>query len=106
MIIRTSRGVRFDLLKRTMRERSANGCHRWFLYRADLKEALAENSEYAAVGLTNMKGKEEPTGRYGLGEFPLVQGGTQRHKRFLRIGCMRFVGKERQKLIRWAKGTK
>ena len=28
---------------------------------------------------------------------------TQRRKLFFEIGCIRFVGKERQKLIRWAK---
>lgn len=33
-------------------------------------------------------------------------GVTQRHKKYISIGCMRFVGENRTKLIRWAKGVK
>jgi hypothetical protein len=33
----------------------------------------------------------------------VLQGMTQRNKKFLSIGCMRFVGKQRIALIKWAK---
>lgn len=32
--------------------------------------------------------------------------GTVRNKKFVSIGCMRFVGKERIKLLKWAKSNK
>lgn len=34
----------------------------------------------------------------------LGEGKSQRGKKFLSIGCMKFVGKNRTALIKWAKG--
>lgn len=107
LTVRASNGVRFSLLPKYMNQREGKHLLRlnggYVLLRKDLKEALPENGKvyYGFLESYEANGR----GVLSLGKF-LQQGTTQRHKKYLQIGCMRFVGNERTKLIRWAKAAK
>ena len=69
----------------------------YYIFRSELKRAL-EKGETVTRIIYNayLWGSEQ--------EFKsrLTQGKTQRGKKFLQIGCKRFVGVNRTRLIRWA----
>jgi hypothetical protein len=95
MIVKTSEAGRpgYNLLKDEMVER----CEIWpyYLRREDLKRALETKATYIRYYFSGN------LAMIWLGE--IKQGRTQRHKKFISIGCERFVGENRTKLIRWAK---
>jgi hypothetical protein len=93
----------FTLLDEVMIE---NSLMSWFLYRSALKAALKSNLPTIMVGLNGplsrkLKISSDP-------DFPcaITHGTTQRRKKFIQIGCMRFVGDSRRALIQWAKSGK
>jgi|SRR5208282_348071 len=106
MIVRTSRAreFSFELLEDKMIENDPK--FPYSLLRVDLKYALqryAVNpgskvtevaySFYIVFGVVNEAAK-------------LTQGKTQRGKKYIQIGCKRFVGVNRTRLIKWAKSAK
>ena len=98
--IRTADGIRFQL--RDSRMVQTNTKDPYYAYRHSIREALETKNSRVQYFWTNGDPESET---YLLGEAYgwLFQGVTQRNKKFLSIGCMRFVGKERIKLIKWAK---
>lgn len=73
----------------------------YFLRRSDLKRALTFK------GVTSILVGVGEFGDYGLiTPYRITQGKTQRNKKFISIGCKRFIGEQRRKLIAWAKGAK
>lgn len=106
MIVKTARAreYSYDLLKDRMVERCP--CFRYVLYRRDLKVILHAVTEepnahiavYIEPPLTAFSQEVDIT------LFGVKQGKTQRGKKFIQIGCKRFVGENRRKLIAWAKG--
>lgn len=96
MIVRTSEAGApgFNLLENDMVERSKRP---YALLRKDLRACL----KYRVRRIN-----------YTLADWPYVlhawieHGKSQRNKKFIGIGCMRFVGENRTKLIKWAKGGK
>lgn len=107
MNVRTSRAheASYDLLANQMVER--NPVWRYYLNRLDLKTILPvvteECNAHISVGLTMNKGVYDDG---DLALMPVTQGKTQRGKKFIQIGCKRFVGENRRKLIAWANGAK
>jgi hypothetical protein len=105
VIIRTARAreASFSLLEDKMVERCWG--LRYYLNRKDLKKVLpvvsSKSCAYIAVGLL-VWGE---TGGYIFAMFRVVDGKTQRGKKFIRIGCKHFVGENRRKLIAWAKAA-
>lgn len=104
MIIKTSkaREASFKLLKDMMVEQPNVEGRRWFLWRLTLKNALNHPDAKMQVGVAEASG--EPVPDYDC-YYSVIQGKTLRGKRFIEIGCKRFVGINRTKLIRWAKGA-
>jgi hypothetical protein len=104
MIIKTENNTRFNLLKDRMVERG-NDTQRWYLQRENLKKSLASYSYSVPCGLATVNPFQ--VSLYGDNSFSLEQGvgytNVSDRKKFLRIGCMVFLGKERVKLIRWAR---
>lgn len=72
----------------------------YFLLRKNLKTALKLNRDTVRYNLV-FNGDSQAN---ILGD--LSQGKTQRGKKYIQIGCIRFVGDNRTKLIRWAKSGK
>ena len=108
MKIQADNGSAFNLLKDKMLERGPDFLH-WFAWRSTVKQALDEDALYMKVGLaTIIKGVFcELLHHYGSNDFSFVQateGATEHNRKYLRIGCMRFTGRERVKLIRWTRG--
>lgn len=103
--IRASNGTRFELLKDKILEKS--GCYwLWFLSRKELADILQKKPLMVQVHLLDRTTKEDvviPLSSDEDWKYCFGSGMTQRRKLFFEIGCIRFVGKERQKLIRWAK---
>jgi hypothetical protein len=99
MIVRTSRAGEnsFTLLEAEMRENDGESWQLYTMLRSDLRFALKNKRTRVAYSLTHW-----PELLHGW----LVQGVTQRRKKFISIGCMKFVGENRKKLIKWAKGGK
>lgn len=94
--IRTSDNIRFQLRQNRMVE--MNSTEPYYTYRRHVREALELNAcvpyfFYAVIGDILIE-------RLGW----LGKGKSQRGKKFLSIGCMKFVGKNRTALIKWAKG--
>lgn len=97
MIIRTADGFRFTLEKDQIVERT--DLHPYRMSRSVLQKALSTNAPVVTYQL-------EITD-YALSyEGYIEHGVTQRKKKFISIGCMRFVGVNRARLIRWAKSAK
>lgn len=99
--IRTSDNVRFELRNDRMVETNSNSPY--YAYRRRVREALkvhAKNPLTASVPyFFNTFFNNTLIERVGW----LGEGKTQRGKKFLSIGCMKFVGKNRTSLIKWAK---
>jgi hypothetical protein len=95
MIIRTSNEGQpsFRLEKNKLIE---NDAVPYFLERKILKRALTTKATHIVVWITGDLGKADSI--YGI-----HQGKTQRGKKYIQIGCKRFVGENRRKLIAWAK---
>lgn len=102
MIVRTSQvgDSSFDLLSERMVERTKAYSRKYFLLRSDLRTTLRENLHIVEYFLN------ADFSRTGRLTGYVRQGKTQRNKKFISIGCMRFVGENRKKLIRWAKSGK
>jgi hypothetical protein len=100
MIIRTSKaGVpSFSLLKDMLRE---NDIQPYFTWRMSLKEALKRKYSGVFYGIIDSSGKLH----FNESRAVLKQGKTQRGKLYIQIGCKRFVGVNRRKLIAWAKAA-
>lgn len=98
MIVRTSLASdpNFNLLTDRMVER-ATYSSRYMLLRSDLKLALEIGAAAVKYYITT---SSAPLSGW------VIQGKTQRNKKFISIGCMRFVGENRTKIIRWAKSGK
>lgn len=97
MIIRTSNQYEcsFTLLRDKMIERDP--FRPFFLLREDLKDVLEQGlPNHVAYQMTESLLKSVFMGR-------VIEGTTQRGKKFIQIGCKRFVGVNRTRLIRWAK---
>ena len=73
----------------------------YYLFRSDLKEAL---EEYDSRLHRDVNYYSDFFGITRKWNALLKQGKTQRGKKFLQIGCKRFVGENRTRLIRWANG--
>jgi hypothetical protein len=100
MIVKTAKAREhsFELKNRMMVERGSK-CP-WYLLRQDLGRALAQRLNGVFIGVIydgTLSGRDE---------YDLTQGKSQRGKKFIQIGCKRFVGVNRTRLIRWAKGAK
>jgi hypothetical protein len=100
MIIRTSeaRQPAFTLKKDVMIERDPKP---YMLLRSDLKLALELHSWYVPYFWINLFGV-----KYGPVHGHISEGKTERGEKFIQIGCKRFVGVNRLKLILWAKSGK
>src|SRR5579863_1361812 len=100
MIIRTSKAGEnsFKLQSDRMTERDSRP---YYIFRSDLRAALfdikSEKRELINVGVG--------TGPVYL-KFTVQEGKTQRGKKFIQIGCKRFIGVNRTRLIRWALSAK
>ena len=104
--VRASDGTRFNLLKNKMIERDQYWNRVYFLFREALILALREKNKSVIAGIWEKSSNGAlPSSEYSV-KYPIQIGESQRHKLFFQIGCMRFVGKERQKLLRWAKNGK
>lgn len=97
MQVRASNGRRFFLQKDRMGEDKKQKTG-YFLFRADLKRAL-KSGHTVAYGFADLLIQGFPP---ALEKYP-TEGVTQRNKKYISIGCMRFVGQERIKLLKWAK---
>lgn len=103
MFVRTSnpRTAGYKLQKEMMVEfRPKDSVYRWYLKRSDLRFALrtkAENISVFVLTPDNLPVTDFPH------TFEIRQGITQRHKRYIEIGCKRFVGVNRTRILRWAK---
>jgi hypothetical protein len=113
MIVRTAKAKEpsFDLLEDRMIERCVGG--KYFLARTNLKTALltiqkeSYNGSYVTVEVgVSYTGLESTYRIEHCANFVINEGGTQRGKKFIQIGCKRFVGEQRRKLIAWAKAAK
>jgi len=99
MIIRTSEAEQasFSLNEIQMVEQDRQP---YFLDRFTLKVALENKSNSICY---QMRHRDYDSQMF-FGN--LTQGKTQRGKKFIQIGCKRFVGINRTRLIRWAKAAK
>jgi hypothetical protein len=100
MIVRTSKAKEpsFNLGSGWMIESDRRP---YFLRRSDLKRALTvKEVTHILVGV----GEFSTDGL--LTPYRITQGKTQRNKKFISIGCKRFVGEQRRKLIHWALDAK
>jgi hypothetical protein len=104
MIIRTSEAnvPSFELREKFLVERHFIP---WYLLRIDLKTAIEKGTTNIVAGLAAKTGQPSVL-EDSFTIFGISQGVTQRKKKFIRIGCKRFVGKSRERLIRWAKSAK
>jgi hypothetical protein len=95
MIVRTSRAgeTSFSLSADRMVE---NNITPYWLYRSDLRNALESKSHDVSVAVGWCGG-------YPINRYRISEGVTQRNKKFIQIGCKRFVGENRRRLIAWAK---
>lgn len=93
LIVRTSDGIRFKLSIHNMFQ---TGEGRYNASRKHLQAALRRAPRESLLPYEDTRFTYR---LYGSIEY----GVTQRHKKFIEIGCMRFVGNERRKLISWAK---
>lgn len=75
----------------------------WIMSRQALKEALINEQTLVRVHLLQRKLKDR---LLGPAFFRIDEGNTQRGKKFIQIGCKRFVGVNRRALIQWAKAAK
>jgi hypothetical protein len=106
MIIRTSKaGVpSFSLLKDMVRENGGIQLYftPYFTWRTSLKEALERKYSGVSYGVI-----DDFSGKLYFNESKAIlkQGKTQRGKLYIQIGCKRFVGVNRRKLIAWAKAA-
>ena len=98
MQVRASNGTRFFLEENRMVESNKKGKSKYMLVRQDFKDAL----EFGGRVPYGFEDLYEETKTMTLEKVP-IEGATQRNKKFISIGCMRFVGKERIKLLKWAK---
>ena len=104
-LIRSSRTVisintRFRLEKDRMIE--TNDSRPYWLWRQDLKASLENKSStvnYFIPEVSTMMGSH-------IQRQASIVYGTSQRKLFIQIGCMRFVGKNRQTLLHWAKSAK
>lgn len=72
----------------------------YILFRRDLQKALHSEKVPRRVPVYIRNVDHLPA------EFLVTQGTTQRGKKFIQIGCKRFVGENRRVLIQWAKSYK
>jgi hypothetical protein len=72
----------------------------YFVYRSDLRHALKNDTGFVDYRFTDFQDKTT------INKGDIQQGKTQRGKKFISIGCKRFVGVNRTRLIRWAKSGK
>ena len=100
--IRASNGTRFEFTETQLVETKDNTPY--FLYRRDLRGALLSNVDGVSCGVARRNELFDNPRVVMVGD--LNQGVTQRNKKFIQIGCMHFVGKNRAALIRWAKAAK
>lgn len=104
-VIRTSRvGERsYTLDAYTMKENAST--YPYYLFRYELKRALIDSKNFSlltarVIYLYDYNGETRQL------RATLSQGKTQRGKKFLQIGCKRFIGENRTRLIRWANSYK
>lgn len=98
--VRASCGTRFKLGDGRMIETKV--LNPFYAYRTSIRNAIEVGPSTGVVTyfwrMENGGGIHEARGWVGIG--------TVRNKKFVSIGCMRFVGKERIKLLKWAKSNK
>lgn len=94
MIIRCSLAGKASF--RLEKDRMIENVPQWpyYLYRSDLKRSLLDGRDYVPYGIEGVSQEES-----GI----LTHGRTQRNKLYIQIGCKRFVGENRRRLITWAK---
>jgi hypothetical protein len=106
MIVKTSksREYSFRLLKDRMVENDPT--YPYVLFRLELKYALQRHAVNPKTEVNRVKYfvSINTLVLYGWGE--LTQGKTQRGKKYIQIGCKRFVGVNRTELIKWAESAK
>lgn len=95
-IIRSSENIRFTLDSDVMKERT--DWKPYYLYRSSLKQAIVSNLAHVLYFTTS----ESLLGGDWSAAGHISHGVTQRKKKYIDIGCMRFVGENRTRLIRWA----
>lgn len=100
MIIRTSKAEEPSFTLAPDRLIENDWWHPYALSRTNLKVALERNSPsityYAIWNKSDLNANPIYSGDVSHGK-------TQRGKKFIQIGCKRFVGENRRKLIAWAK---
>lgn len=107
--IRTSRAGEpgFKLGKKYLIENEpSKGVSYWYARRDDLNAGLHANNFCSIAVFLGRYGElpNEETDEVCL--FVIEHGVTQRNKKFVQIGCKRFVGENRRKLIAWAKSAR
>lgn len=101
MIIRTSKAKEPSFILGSD-EMVENNLKPYRLYRSVLKQQLKNKQSRISYFIRSFFKDDYEYKFFGR----LTQGETQRGKKYIQIGCKRFVGENRRKLIAWAKGAK